>query len=222
MKEEKTKGKKRILYYFILTVSVLLLAAAIVLTVYFVSGQGGESLETPPPDDTQQPNNPDDNKPDKPNKPDDQDPNNPAGSVDKDPYVSPVANASYKMEYADIYKNETVGWYYRHYAVDFTADAGAEVKSMAEGTVTQVSKSKETGNIIVVDHADGLQSVYRFVEPIEGLGVGQKVSKGEKIGTVAEAYGVEKADGPHLHFELKSNGKWINPTSIIKAVLEEK
>lgn len=215
MKEEKTKSKKRILYYCILTISVLLLAAAIVLTVYFVTDQGGEVLDNP--------NNP--NEPVGPNEPvEPNEPSDPTGgdNVDPNPYVAPISVAKYNMEYGEIYKNQTVGWIYRHYAIDFNVEAGTEVCSMAEGTVTQVSYSKELGNLITVDHGNGLVSSYSYVEPVAGLGVGQKVKKGEKIGTVAEGYGSEHKDGTHLHFEIKEGNKRVNPTKYIEAYLEEK
>ncbi len=216
MKEEKTKSKKRILYYCILTVSVLLLAAAIVLTVYFVTGRGGEVLKDP--DDVNQPNNPDDNDPD------DKDPDKPTGgdNVDPNPYVAPVASVTYSLEYGDVYKNQTVGWIYRHYAIDFAAELGAAVCSMADGTVTEVSYSKELGNRITIDHGKGLESSYTFVTPVTGITVGQKVTKGEKIAEVSEACGTEKKDGTHLHFEVKENGKNVNPTKYFEAFLEEK
>lgn len=215
MKEEKTKNKKRILYYCILTISVLLLAAAIVLTVYFVTDKSGDVLDNP--NNPNEPANPDD-----PDEPDD--PSGPTGgdNVDPNPYVAPIASAKYSMEYGEVYKNNTVGWIYRHYAIDFTAEAGTEVCAMAEGTVADVSYSKELGNLIVVDHGNGLQSRYAYVEPVSGLGVGQKVKKGEKIGTVADEYGSEYKDGPHLHFEVKEGNKSVNPTKYFEAYLEEK
>ena len=218
MKEEKTKSKKRILYYCILTISVLLLAAAIVLTVYFVTDKGGEVLDNPNnPNEPVEPDNP--TKPTEPDEPDD-----PTGgdNVDPNPYVAPISVAKYSMEYGEIYKNKTIGWIYRHKAIDFTVEAGTEVCAMAEGTVSKVSYSKELGNLITIDHGNGLQSCYSYVEPVAGLGVGQTVQKGEKIGTVAEEYGSEYKDGAHLHFEVKEGKKPVNPTKYIQAYLEEK
>lgn len=215
MKQEKTKSKKKILYYCMLTISVLLLAAAIVLTVYFVSEQGGEVLEIP--SGTDEPAGPGGtDTPDEPSGPTGGD------NVDNNPYVAPVAAAKYNMDYGDIYKNKTIGWIYRHNAIDFAAEAGTEVYAMAAGTVTKVSYSKELGNLITVDHGNGLQSLYSYVEPVAGLGVGQKVAKGEKIGTVAEGYGSEYKDGTHLHFEVKEGKKSVNPTKYFEAYLEEK
>lgn len=227
MKEEKTKSKKRVLYYLILAVSVLLLAAATVLTVYFVSGKSDNVLEKPPViEDPNNPNNPD--NPDNPNNPDNpDDPNEPddptgGGDVELPKYAAPLASVKYSLGYGEIYTNQTVGWSYRHKAIDFAAEVGAEVYAMADGEVEAVSYNDKTGNYIIVDHGDGLKTMYRFVEPVKGLGKGATVKKGAVIGSVAEAYGSEYKDGPHLHFEVSKNGVAQNPTDYFEAVLEEK
>ena len=90
------------------------------------------------------------------------------------------------------------------------------------GIVTKVSYAKETGNLIVIDHGDGISTSYRFVEPIEGLGVGEKVTKGQKIGEVAEAYGTEAFAGEHLHLEMFLGKDPVDPADYVDIVLEEK
>lgn len=213
MKEEKTKSKKRWIYYVVLAVSVLLLAAAIVLTVYFVTGGSSQVLDVPPVGDTG----------DNPNEPEDPDgPSRPSGGEDTVKFVSPIAGAVYTVEYDVIYKNETLGWIYRHKAVDFDAAEGTDVCCMADGTVKEISYSEETGNIITVDHGDGLVTLYRFVEPMSTLKEGASVTKGQLIGKVASAYGIERRDGTHLHLEIELNGDPVDPTSYLDPVLEEK
>ena len=76
------------------------------------------------------------------------------------------------------------------------------------------------GTEIVVNHGDGLKSVYRFVDEAEGLKVGDSVARGEVIATVAEANGNEYKDGAHLHFEIRENGVNVDPTKYL--TLEEK
>ena len=93
---------------------------------------------------------------------------------------------------------------------------------MADGTVESVSISKELGNLIVIDHGDGLKTFYRFVEPTEGLAAGQKVTKGQKIGEVAAAYGSEACGGEHLHLEITLGGDYVDPSDYLEPVLEEK
>ena len=221
MKEQKTKSKKRLLYYLILAVSVLLLAAATVLTVYFVSNQSNV-LEKPPVvepgGDDNKPGG-DDNKPGGDN-PDDTD--KPTGGDSADKYVAPLANVKYTLEYGEIYTNETLGWSYRQNALDFAAEAGTEVYAMADGEVETVSYNDKTGNYIIVNHGNGLRTLYRFVEPVKGLGKGAEVKKGAVIGTVAEAYGSEFKDGTHLHFEVSVNNVAKNPADYFEVVQEEK
>ncbi|MDE7297006.1 MAG: M23 family metallopeptidase, partial [Clostridia bacterium] len=152
MKEAKAKSKKRLLYYVILGISVLLIAAATVLTVYFVSGRSDSLIDNPSIDNPNDNNpvNPDDNKP---GNPDDNKPNdNPVGGGDvtEPKYVAPLASVKYSLPYNEIYSNQTVGWYYRHQALDFAAEVGTEVYAMADGEVETVSYNDKTGNYIIV------------------------------------------------------------------------
>lgn len=207
MKEAKTNSKKRLIYYLVLAVSVLLLVAATVLTVYFVSGGGGNVLEEEPP--VENPENP-------------EGPEEPSGGEDTVRFVSPIENASYKVEYGVIYANKTLGWYYRHKAVDFDADEGTIVRSMADGTIESISYSEETGNVIVIDHGDELRTYYRFVEPASDIRVGSSVTKGQTIGTVAAAYGTERFDGTHLHLEVKLGAAYMDPALYLDPLYADK
>ncbi len=119
------------------------------------------------------------------------------------------------------YHNQTLNSYYEHKGVDFSAAAGTEVKAVDEGTVERIYKDDLlSGTEIVIDHGDGVKSVYRFVSEKEGLKVGDKVSRGQVIATVAEATGDEYKEGAHLHFEILENGKQVDPT--LHLTLEEK
>ena len=232
MKEEKTQAKprKKLIYYIVLAIAAALLIAATVLTVYFVTNRvDGPVIENPG-------NNPDDNpggntgnnpggpeNPDDPgNKPGDDEPDGPTGGEDTVRFVSPIVGAAYTVEYNVIYTNKTLGWIYRHKAVDFEAEEGTAVCSMAEGTIESISYSEETGNIIVVNHGGDLKTIYRFVEPTSTLKEGQKVAKGQQIGTVAAAYGIEHHDGAHLHLEITVNGTNVDPTDSLEPVNSDK
>lgn len=136
MKEQQTKSKKRIVYYFLLAACVLILAAATVLTVYFVTN--GDDVVKNPDDQNTPVTPPDDKDPDG-----DKDPDKPTGG-EATKYVTPV-NAAYTLGYNEIYSNGTLGWHYRHYALDFAAEQGTEVCAMTAGTIKQISLSKETG-----------------------------------------------------------------------------
>ncbi len=231
-KSTNTKSRKRIVYYVIVGVSALLLIAGIVLTVYFVTAGSKPIAEKPPviedPDDPDEPDGP--NEPGEPDNPDG--PDDPTGPNEPEPgtpsggesakFVKPVDSEVYSVVYEQIYNNETLGWWYRHKAIDFDAAAGAEVCAMADGTVESVSYSKETGNLITIDHGDGLKTMYRFVEPLDTLKEGSKVTVGQKIATVAESYGSEAFQGTHLHLEVMLKGDFVDPAEYFAPVLDEK
>lgn len=134
--------------------------------------------------------------------------------------VVPIQTATVSNTYG-FYYNKTLDSYYVHTGVDFVADAGTQVMAVEDGVVESVYKEDVLlGTQIVVRHAEGLKSVYRFVNEVEGLKVGDKVEKGDVIATVAEANGNEYKDGAHLHFTIEKNGKTVDPTQYL--TLEEK
>lgn len=213
MKQE-TKSKRKAVYYIVLAVGVLLLAAATVLTVYFVTKGNRNTLqEDPPVVEPDEPSGPVEPTPDDPVEP---------SLGDNVRFVSPIENAACKVDFNTVYVNETLRWAYYHKALDYDAEVGTAVRAIGEGTVETVSCDEFTGNLIVIDHGDDLRSYYRFVEPVEGLKKGDKVTQGQTIGTVAEAYGIERFDGVHLHFEMRSGKDFVNPTNYLDAILEEK
>lgn len=217
MEQENAKPKRKWRYYLILAVCVLLLVAATVLTVYFVTNSGSETLEVPPADDGNEPSG---NLP--PTGGGEEEPGEPSGGEDAVRFVNPVENASYTVEYNVIYANETLGWIYRHKAVDFDAKAGTEVVCMADGKIESISYCEETGNIVIVDHGDNLKTLYRFVEPDSTLKEGATVKKGQRLGQVAAAYGIERKDGEHLHLEIELNGDNVDPTAYLDGEYNEK
>ena len=134
--------------------------------------------------------------------------------------ISPVETVSVLHDYG-FYHNQTLNSYYEHEGIDFTASAGTAVMAAESGVVESIYKDDILlGTEIVVDHGNGLKTVYRFVSEAEGLQVGDKVEKGEIIASVAEASGNEYKDGAHLHFEIVQNGKSVDPT--LHLTLEEK
>ena len=134
--------------------------------------------------------------------------------------VSPIEAVTVGNDYG-FYYNQTLNSYYEHAGVDFTAAVGTEVLAVEDGTVESIYKDNIlSGTEIVVNHGDGLKTVYRFVTETSGLKVGDKVEKGEVIATVAEANGNEYKDGAHLHFEILKNNVSVDPATYL--TLEEK
>ncbi len=134
--------------------------------------------------------------------------------------VMPLQTVSILHDHG-FYHNTTLNCYYEHAGVDFSAEAGTEVIAAESGTIESVYKDDILlGTEIVVDHGDGVKTLYRFVTEKTGLKAGDKVEKGDVIATVAEANGNEYKDGAHLHFEVIKNGQSVDPAAYL--TLEEK
>ncbi len=113
------------------------------------------------------------------------------------------------------YHNNTTNSYYEHQGIDFLADVGTEVFAYDDGTVIDVNTSNVLdGPFIVISHANGVQTTYRFVNST--VVVGDDVKKGKVVATVAEGSGNEYKTGPHLHFEISVNGTNIDPNRLLK------
>lgn len=96
-----------------------------------------------------------------------------------------------------------------HTGVDIAAPSGSPIYAVSDGTVTFVGSQNGYGNTIMIDHGNGTVSLYGHQSAFaDGIVVGSKVSKGQLIGYVGST---GTSTGPHLHFELRQNGKAINP-----------
>ena len=116
--------------------------------------------------------------------------------------------------------NSTLNVFTAHRAMDFKAAEGSDVFAVYDGKVESVTSNYLTGTKIVIDHGDGLKSIYYSLEDGDGVTVGQEVKKGDVIATVAEANGKEYKDGPHLHFEVFENNATVDPAKYL--TFEEK
>lgn len=210
-KKSRLNGEKK--FYLFTAIGCAAVLVAILVVAIVVSGGnkvdapaanlGSSTVDTP----ADNPQEPDDEK------------NEPVVTVPEG-MVSPLETVSILNDYG-FYHNKTLNTYYEHAGIDFSAAAGTQVMAVESGTIESIYKDDILlGTEIVVDHGDGLKTVYRFVTEAEGLKVGDKVEKGEVIATVAEANGNEYKDGAHLHFEMMQDGKTIDPA--IQLPLEEK
>ena len=104
-----------------------------------------------------------------------------------------------------------------HSGVDLAAAVGSPVLTVADGTVAFVGKQGAYGNLIVINHAEGLQTRYAQLASFK-VKVGQSVKHGQSIATVGTT-GNPSSKEPHLHFEVRSRSTlgWVaeNPASYI-------
>lgn len=100
------------------------------------------------------------------------------------------------------------GTWKNHAGVDLAAPTGTPVHACKRGTVAYVfANDKIFGNYVIVRHANDMTSVYAHLADVS-VRQGQEVSTGTKIGTVGMT---GATTGPHLHFEVRQNGKPTNP-----------
>ncbi|MBT0666779.1 LysM peptidoglycan-binding domain-containing protein [Novosphingobium profundi] len=95
-----------------------------------------------------------------------------------------------------------------HDGLDIKAAKGTMVRAAAAGTVRFAGLEKDQfGNLVVIDHGDGWFTAYAFLSRVT-VKNGAKVSQGERVGLVGDT-GLAKGD--ELHFEIRKDGKPVNP-----------
>lgn len=98
-----------------------------------------------------------------------------------------------------------------HQGLDISADHGSPVYATADGTVQQASREGAYGNLVTIDHGYGLQTRYGHLSRFD-VKAGAKVQRGDIIGRVGAT---GRATGPHLHYEVRVNGRLLNPLQLL-------
>lgn len=99
-----------------------------------------------------------------------------------------------------------------HFGVDVTASEGEAIKATLEGTVTFASWTPDQGNVIQVQHPNGMLSVYKH-NSVLLKETGQRVRSGDAIAIIGNTG--ELTTGPHLHFEFWYQGDPIDPEDLL-------
>jgi murein DD-endopeptidase MepM/ murein hydrolase activator NlpD len=94
-----------------------------------------------------------------------------------------------------------------HGGMDIDGERGDEVLAPANGTVIAAAYKGGYGNMVEIDHGNGLTSRYGHLSKIEAQ-VGDTIIRGKRLGLVGST---GRSTGPHLHFELRLNDRPINP-----------
>ena len=98
-----------------------------------------------------------------------------------------------------------------HPGLDISADRGAPVYATADGTVELASYSGDYGNLVVIRHRFGIETRYGHLSAFRAS-KGQTVRRGELIGLVGAT---GRATGAHLHYEVRVNGRVLNPLQFL-------
>ena len=111
--------------------------------------------------------------------------------------------------------SETLQEWTTHMGVDIKADKTTVVKAAEAGTVKSIKNDPRFGLTVIIEHANGYQTVYSNLLTSEFVVEGEKVEKGQSLGTVGNTAAFEIADEPHLHFEVLKDGAQINPNDVL-------
>ena len=98
-----------------------------------------------------------------------------------------------------------------HAGIDFSAGIGVRVTATADGTVIWASTRGAYGELIEIEHINGLSTRYAHLSRVD-VKVGQKVTRGETIGAVGNT---GRSTGPHLHYEIRLNGVPQDPARFL-------
>ena len=98
-------------------------------------------------------------------------------------------------------------WGRMHEGIDIGCAYGTPNRAAASGTIIYAGWLGGYGNLVVVDHGNGLSTAYAHASSIL-VGVGQSVSQGETVSLVGST---GNSSGPHLHFEVRVNGQAVDP-----------
>ncbi len=96
-----------------------------------------------------------------------------------------------------------------HGGLDFRGSTGAPIYAAANGEVIAAQYSRSYGNMVIIDHGGGITTVYAHASRLY-VRSGQDVKRGQVIAAIGST---GLATGPHLHWEVRVNGRPVNPSS---------
>lgn len=134
-------------------------------------------------------------------------------AAEKAPFANPVHSA---VRFTSGYGNRRdpkSGGRRMHNGVDFAGPQGTDIFATADGVVTHAGWQSGFGRLVKIKHAFGIETLYAHNTKIN-VKVGQRVSRGDHI---ADMGSTGRSTGTHLHYEVRVNGKPVNPMTYIKA-----
>lgn len=131
-------------------------------------------------------------------------------------YSLPMNNASIIKDFSDteLQYNQTLNCWEAHLSIDMIS-LDADVMAIATGKVIAVENDFLMGNIIKIEHDNGLVSVYASLDENVLVKVGDTVSNGQVIATAGNSASSESSDGVHLDFAMLLNGEEVDPNDYL-------
>ena len=134
-------------------------------------------------------------------------------AAEKAPFATPVrARFRFTSPFGNR-RHPVTGGVRMHDGVDFAAPVGTDIHTTADGVVTYAGWQSGYGRIIKIRHEFGVETRYAHLSRLR-VKKGQKVSRGDHIGDMGSS---GRSTGSHVHYEVRVNGKSVNPMTYIKA-----
>ena len=99
-----------------------------------------------------------------------------------------------------------------HAGIDYARPSGSAVSAVAPGTVVRAGRAGGYGNLVEIDHGNGITTRYGHMSRID-VSVGDEVGRGTRIGAVGST---GRSTGPHLHYEVRRDGKAVDPMRFLR------
>jgi murein DD-endopeptidase MepM/ murein hydrolase activator NlpD len=129
----------------------------------------------------------------------------------KQDLLQPVANRRVTSGYGARWDPLGAGWR-THSGIDLAAAYGSPVVASGNGTVAVAGWQGGYGLLVQLDHGGGLETRYGHLSRLS-VQPGQQVRKGEVVGFVGST---GRSTGPHLHYEIRENGRAIDPAAVTR------
>lgn len=134
-------------------------------------------------------------------------------AAQKAPFASPVKAAVRHTSGFGYRRDPKTGGRRMHKGADFAGAHGTDIFATADGVVTQAGWQSGFGRLVTIQHAFGIETRYAHNTRIR-VTKGQRVSRGDHI---ADMGSTGRSTGTHLHYEVRVNGRPVNPMIYIKA-----
>lgn len=112
--------------------------------------------------------------------------------------------------------SDTLQEWTTHTGIDIKAEKTTVVKAAEAGNVKSIKNDPRYGLTVIIEHENGFQTVYSNLLTSEFVVEGEKVEKGQSLGTVGNTAAFEIADEPHLHFEILKDSVQVDPNIYLK------
>lgn len=138
--------------------------------------------------------------------------------VIKDPEFAMPVEGNVLKEFAkdNLIYSETLKEWITHLGIDIKAERTTVVKAAEAGTVTSIKNDPRYGLTVTIEHSNNFKTVYSNLLSTEFVVEGEKVEKGQSIGTIGNSATFEISDEPHLHFEILKDNVNVEPKLYLK------